>query len=250
MRHSDEPHLLILGSPRSGTTLLAAMIGAHSDIAILNEDTSGGSRLILSKRIAGVKLCIPNQIELDHTRSMRLRDVTVARFQRYLANPMRHMLGIRTPVPITPKSRLSIRDFQNLVSELYIVAMIRNPIDVVNSIMRRGQQSRATAEYRWRRTIEVLYELKQTASENLTLVTFDSLVLRPRDVLTSVLAQMGCEFQEVMLEGYRHTQYYANETQIDASKASSDMTANASHAFLQDNGRLHQMYEDLLREAL
>jgi hypothetical protein len=31
-------HLLILGAPRSGTTLLATMVSQHTEIGILNED--------------------------------------------------------------------------------------------------------------------------------------------------------------------------------------------------------------------
>ena len=37
----DRPYLLLIGAPRSGTTLLATMIGRHTDVGMLNEDVSG-----------------------------------------------------------------------------------------------------------------------------------------------------------------------------------------------------------------
>jgi hypothetical protein len=55
----DEKNLLVIGPPRSGTTLLAAILSCHSEICILMEEFRGSSRLILSKKIKGVKLCIP-----------------------------------------------------------------------------------------------------------------------------------------------------------------------------------------------
>jgi Sulfotransferase family len=42
-------HLLIIGAPRSGTTLLATMISRHTEIAVLNEDKGWALRRVLGK---------------------------------------------------------------------------------------------------------------------------------------------------------------------------------------------------------
>ena len=60
----EPTHLLLLGAPRSGTTLLATMISRHSEIAIMNEDRGWAMRRILGKAVVGNKRCVPNQIEL------------------------------------------------------------------------------------------------------------------------------------------------------------------------------------------
>jgi len=51
--------LLISGCNRSGTTLLASLIGAHKDIAILNEDYFDGLERIIGKKYQGIKMPIP-----------------------------------------------------------------------------------------------------------------------------------------------------------------------------------------------
>ena len=51
--------LLLLGAPRSGTTLLATMISRHSEIAIINEDRSWATRRTLGKAAVGNKRCVP-----------------------------------------------------------------------------------------------------------------------------------------------------------------------------------------------
>jgi len=67
--NSQETNLLVVGAPRSGTTLLAAMIGRHSEVAMLSEHLGFAVKDVISKPIAGNKLCIPNHIEIHEKRS-------------------------------------------------------------------------------------------------------------------------------------------------------------------------------------
>jgi len=67
-------YFLVIDPPRSRTTLLAAMLGCHTEIGILNEDVSGEwLRRILGKRVAGNKLCVPNQIQLKPKHPLAVR---------------------------------------------------------------------------------------------------------------------------------------------------------------------------------
>ncbi|HEX2228509.1 MAG TPA: sulfotransferase, partial [Candidatus Binatia bacterium] len=66
-------HLLILGAPRSGTTLLATMISRHTEIGILNEDRGWAMRRLLGKTVVGNKRCVPNQIELKKRHPLHFR---------------------------------------------------------------------------------------------------------------------------------------------------------------------------------
>jgi len=61
----EPTHLLIIGAPRSGTTLLAAMIGAHSKVAMLIEDRFFSIKKLTGKEVLANKLCIPHQLEID-----------------------------------------------------------------------------------------------------------------------------------------------------------------------------------------
>jgi len=62
---SEDEKYLLLGASRGDTTILAAALGAHPDVAMLDQDMNGAFNKIIGGKIPGVKLCVPNHIELD-----------------------------------------------------------------------------------------------------------------------------------------------------------------------------------------
>ena len=219
--NNDDKHLLILGSPRSGTTLLTAMLGCHSKIAILSENYPCTEFKVVGKQIKGNKLCIPNQIELKHGLLTKVIDILVTLYQR-VGNLIKNILNMRTPIARGRKARLSIRDYENVASNLVIIGIIRSPKDVVSSIYKRGQQSKRTAEYRWRRAIEVLYELycDRSESTDLLIVHYNQLVEKPELVMKRCLNILDCEYEDSVLTGYLHTPQYKGRKGIDKNKIS------------------------------
>src|SRR5215471_12149239 len=114
-------YLLIVGAPRSGTTLLATMIGMHSDVAMLIEDRFFGIKKLTGKKVLANKLCIPIQIEMN-----KRSDFFRQRLQRlgYLKN--------------YTTSKFNIQDYLKLEG-IKIITIVRESGDVVNSIMKRGK---------------------------------------------------------------------------------------------------------------
>jgi len=251
MSSTDDIHLLILGSPRSGTTLLSAMLGCHPEITLLNEDTHGASLTIFSKKIKGVKLCIPNQIELVQTSWMRFKDFMVTTLQ-LLTNPIKSYLGLRVPIPRGIKSKYSIRDYQKKTDKLFVLGIVRNPYDSIKSMMGRGQQTKKTAEYRWRRVIEILYELSMDeCKENILIVVdFDKLVTEPVGIMKNLLSLLECDFKEDVLEGYKHTPQYKGSSAISADKASKGVEAALTHPMLQIDESLKNKYLYLIEKCI
>ena len=247
MSSTDDVHLLILGSPRSGTTLLSAMLSCHPEIALLNEDLHGASLTILSKKIRGVKLCIPNQIEIEQTAWMWYTDFIITVFQM-LSNPVRKYFGLRVPILRGMKSKYSIRDYQKKTDRLFVLGIVRNPYDSIKSIMRRGQQTKRTAEYRWRRVIEILYELSMDNNEGglLHVVDFDKLVTEPAEIMKKLLSLLDCSFKEEVLEGFKHTPQYKGSTTISASKASKGIEDALRYPLLQSDKVLRDKYLHLI----
>lgn len=251
MSRADNIHLLILGSPRSGTTLLSAMLSCHPEIALLNEDTRGSSLTIFSKRIRGVKLCIPNQIELEQTLWMRSKDHAITAFQR-LSNPIKGYFGLRVPIPRGMKSKYSIRNYQNKADRLFILGIVRNPYDSIKSIMGRGQQTKKTAEYRWRRSIEILYQLSMDRNKDsmLLVVDFDKLVATPVEIMKTLLPFLECDFNEDVLEGFKHTPQYKGSAAINASKASKGVEDALTYPLLQSDEILRKKYLHLIGKCI
>ncbi len=192
--------LLIIGSPRSGTTLLNAMIGSHPDVAMLNEDFGHAVFNIIATPMVGNKLCVPNQIEMSETGSYVQRQLQKRNLFQY-----------------RPQADLSIEDYIDRGAK--IIATVRHPDPVINSIEKRGKKDRKLATYRWVRAIDIIDELQRTMGERLLLVGFPNLVLSPEKVMRRVSEFLSLPFDDAMLEGYAHTPIYSNKG-IDSSKAS------------------------------
>jgi len=200
-------YLLILGSPRSGTTLLASMIGTHTEVAMLIEDRNFAIKKLTSKKILGNKLCLPNQIDLNKRATS---------FSLLLKN----RFGIKS----YPTSKYNIEDYLNL-KDLKIINIVRDYNDVIYSNIKRGEGGKKRkieqdkAVQWWSRAVEVMYELSQKHSEKVITVSYEDLVREPEKILRKISNYIDIEFQEKMLEGYKFTKLYPNETGIDKTRA-------------------------------
>jgi len=192
-------HLLILGPPRSGTTLLAAMISRHTEIGILNENKSWAMRQLLGKVVVGNKRCIPNQIELKKRGRLSLRFFkTIGLAKEYQS------------------SEYSIEDYLTLPN-IKLLCLIRSGDDVISSIMKRGSKGFRIAAYRWRRAIEIIHYLNQTYPNSTLVVSFEELIMQPREMMERIATFLGVEYQERMLEGPKYNPWYT-ETGMDKAK--------------------------------
>jgi len=193
-------HLLLIGAPRSGTTLLATMIGRHTEVGMVNEDVTGrGIRKVLGKQISGNKLCVPNQIRL-------------ARRHFFAATALKK-LGL---VAEAPKSKYSIQDYLDLPN-LKLIAIIRGG-GSISSMMVRGRQRLRKAARRWAEAIETIEKIKRQYGERVLVVNFEDLLLEPEAVLRQVCAFLNLTFQEPMLHASEDNPYYPG-AKLDAEKA-------------------------------
>jgi sulfotransferase family protein len=200
----DRNHLLIIGAPRTGTTLLATMISRHTEIGVLNEDKGWSMRRLLGKTVVGNKRCIPNQIELRRPTLLHMR--------------LWKKLGLAKEYQ---SSQFSIEDYLTLPA-IKIIGIIRNGNDSVSSGMRRGNKSFRGACYRWCRAIEIIHELKTRFPELVLVVSFEDLVLHPRENMVRVAEFLKVEYQERMLEGPVYNPWYPesgmNEEKVNRSQ--------------------------------
>jgi hypothetical protein len=197
-------HLLIIGAPRSGTTLLATMISRHTEIAVLNEDKGWALRRVLGKTIVGNKRCVPNQIELKKPGRLHFR---------FLKE-----LGIAKEYQ---SSEFSIEDYLTLPN-IKVIGLIRGGNDVISSVMGRSEKGFRVASYRWCRSIEIIHELKTQFPEVVLVISFESLVVQPRENMERVARFLNVEYQDRMLEGPQYNPWYPeagmNKEKVDRSK--------------------------------
>jgi sulfotransferase family protein len=180
------------------------MISRHSEIGVLNEDKGWSMRRLLGKTLVGNKRCIPNQIELKRPGMLHIRLWKKLGFAREYQS-----------------SQFCIEDYLTL-PHIKIIGIIRNGNDAISSGMRRGKKSFPGACYRWCRAIEIIHELKTRFPELVLVVSFEDLVLHPRDNMNRVAEFLDVEYQERMLEGPVYNPWYPetgmNEEKVNRSQ--------------------------------
>jgi sulfotransferase family protein len=193
-------HILLIGAPRSGTTLLATMIGSHSDIGMVNEDVNiRALGRVLGKRFTGVKLCVPNQIQLEK--------------KSYFGSGILKKWGF---IAESPKSYFSITEYL-AIPALKVVAIIRDGNDSVSSMMVRGRSKLKKAARRWGEAIETIHTIKTVHPDRIFIVSFENLVLDPTATMRAVCDFLGLAFEARMLEGHKLNPYYP-EARLDPAK--------------------------------
>lgn len=219
--------LLLLGAPRSGTTLLATMISRHSEIAIINEDRGWAMRRILGKAVVGNKRCVPNQIEL------RKRGLFHFRFLKSLGLAMEYQ-----------SSQYSIEEYLGLPN-LKVIGLIRGGNDVVSSIMNRSEKTFRVASYRWCRAVEVLYEIRSRVPESVAIVSFESLVTHPIENMQKIAAFLHVEYQDRMLEGPKYNPWYPEEG-MNAEKVNRSEKERVDYKLAEKFPDVYRKYQEML----
>jgi hypothetical protein len=220
-------YLLIIGSPRSGTTLLATMIGMHSDVAMLIEDRFFAIKKLTGKKVLANKLCIPIQIEMT-----KRSNFVKKRLQRfgYLKN--------------YTTSKFNIEDYLKLEG-IKIITIIRDCEDVINSIMKRGRKEKKVAEERWSRAIEMIYKLQTKFPEIVVTLSYEDLVNEPESLIKQLADFIKIDFQPQMLEGYKHNMLYPGESGIDSTRAFKAKTTMSNNNF-NISAEINDLYNKLL----
>ena len=223
-------HLLIIGAPLTGTTLLATKINRHADIGVLNEDDGWAMRRLVGKHVVGNKRCIPNQIELKRRGFFKLR--------------LWKNLGIMKEYQ---SSEFSIEDYLTL-PEIKVIGIIRNGNDSISSGMRRGRKSFHGAAYRWCRAVEIMHILAKRHPEIVLIVSFEDLVMHPKENMQRVATFLSVDYQERMLEGPMFNPWYP-EAGMNPEKVNRSAKEKVDFNIEQKFPAFHAQYLDLLAQS-
>lgn len=226
----ERRHLLIIGAPRTGTTLLATMISRHTEIGVLNEDKGWTMRKLLGKTWVGNKRCIPNQIE------MKKPGVLHARLWKKLGFAKEYQ-----------SSQFSIEDYFKL-PHFKIIAIVRDGNDAISSGMQRGRKSFSGAAYRWCRAIEIIHDLKARFPEMVWVVSFEDLVLHPRENMIRVAEFLSVEYQDRMLEGPVYNPWYP-ESGMNEEKANRSRKEKIDFKLADRFPATERMYRELMEHS-
>jgi hypothetical protein len=227
--------LVVVGAPRSGTTLVATALAAHPAVSMLMEDGDGAVFRLIGGKLPAVKLCTPNQIDLDHRRHWTYRLVGWNGW-------LRKRIGHRPPL-----SRLSLREMAARAT-LIVVAVLRDPAANLEAISRRSGRNERAGRDILRRTYDVYERLPKELGIEPHFVSFDRLVRDPEAGLRRLCERLGLPFSAAMLDAPRLNPVYPEAT-FRADRA----TAPGAASHQQEDGGLAALrarYEGFLNSAL
>lgn len=232
--------LLILGTPRSGTTLLTCMVGAHPNCIMMSECFSAEEDKIVSPaEVIGNKLCVPNQIQFRHPPPR----VSWRRL------PYRVLNALGTFMPgdalnALPLGRISIQQY---VRErgAHLLFIVRAPGQVIGSMVRRDGHDVSRAISIWAAGIREMYRAFDTFEGRAHVVSFASLVGSPEKAMRRVSAALDLPYAPSMLEGFEQTPQY-NREKIDAEAARG---GDGAYRIEERKPEAVQKYQALCRQA-
>lgn len=194
--------LLLVGCQRSGTTLLAAMLGGHSEINMLAESNKKDVLQLIGKKYSGNKLILHRQIRMYQRPS---------KFG-YLVNRIVNLDLTIKPKKfhtnrVYPISEMSIQDY--IEKGAKIITIVRNEDEVIKSITKRTKMKVSRAKHEYKRSLEIVEKLKN--KDNILHVQFSDLIHNTKQTLIEVCKFLEIDFEERMLKGPEYNFIYPNK---------------------------------------
>ena len=208
--------IFVVGMPRSGTTLLSALLDAHSRIAITPEThfytRCGGGRpgettvedvwtrlrqqpgvqdmQLTDEEIEGLWSQVPAAERAVPSDLLRALGTT------YAARTGADTWGEKTPDHLAHVPTL-LRDFPRAA----VLCIVRDPRDVWLSLrgMPWNEDSLPEAAWTWRRYAQKSARWQETFPDRFREVRYEDLLVRPAHLLREVTAWLGVSFEEQML---------------------------------------------------
>jgi hypothetical protein len=216
------PPLFISGAPRSGTTLLAAMIGSHPDYAI-GPETQFFSKLSLDQlaatvrdpawpeqavaRLCSLTLAGQNVLDLFETTPSEVsaflseREPSIAAMLEALCVPFARSRGKQGWAEKTPNHLLSLEAIRREWPDARIIRIMRDPRDAALSTCQLPtfRNSFAANIYLWRQWQDEASGFLDHDRLSHT-IRYESLVLDPDRHLRQMCAAVRIDFHPAMLD--------------------------------------------------
>ena len=192
---------LIIGLQRTGTTLLASMLGRHPEINMLFESVTKDSLKLIGKEWNGNKLLAYRQI----------RQIERASYFGHLVNRIANLDFKRKNkhhlMRPYPTSDMSLNDYKDEGS--FFITIERDKDSSVKSMMKRAGQNKNQAESEWEEGMKIINQLE---GENIHSLTFFDLVNNTENVLKSICSFLEVDYLETMLEGPKYNFVYPQDS--------------------------------------
>lgn len=191
---------IVIGLQRTGTTLLASMLGRHPEINMLFESVTKDSLQLIGKQWNGNKLLAYRQIRQEQRASKFGHLINrIVNFDFRKKN--RHHL-----VRPYPTSIMSIEDFKR---EGAVFITIERDLDSsISSMVKRSGQSTAQAKKEYNLGMDIINNLKKEECYSLS---FLDLINNTEKVLKEICQFLELDYDVRMLDGPKYNFVYPNK---------------------------------------
>jgi hypothetical protein len=230
---NETPPIFIVGMPRSGTTLLSAMLNAHGQVSISPETHYFGKywrkcqrrNCLASRRKfeAYLDYCLNGEEiqnfgftaqEIEDIKNVILsssfshRTILKTILSFYAARNGKTRYGEKTPTHIQ-----YVQQILNLFPESQIVQIIRDPRDVVLSLREVpwGRGNIVDNLRQWKQCVSVIHRLEGLKGSYHEL-RYEDLLNRPDTTLQTLCRFLNIGFEDAMLEYNKHAKQNFNLT--------------------------------------
>ena len=194
---------VVIGLQRTGTTLLASMLGRHPEINMLFESVTKDSLKLIGKQWNGNKLLAYRQIR-KNKRSSKWGHLINRIVNLDFKQENRHHL-----VRPFPTSVMSIEDYKK--EGAVFITIERDKESSVSSMMKRAGQTKNQAEREWESGMKIINQLKNEGAYGLT---FFDLVNNSEKYLKEICNFLAIEYLEKMLEGPKYNFVYPQDSVV------------------------------------
>lgn len=210
-RKSKEMDLLVMGSGRGGTSLLASMLDAHPQLEVATEDFVAD-------------FLVPPQGQLLENPVSKLQAFVKACNKAASKSRLRYgnkvtteQLGFVEDFGRNPSAREALK--QELWQGRKIVFIVRDGRTCISSKLERTGSDYPTALAYWKHAIQMLQYLQKQDLELLVL-RFEDLLQNPREELQKVCDFLNISYSESMLSGTASDRIFVDYRQqdLDAKK--------------------------------
>lgn len=196
--------IFIVGTMRSGSTLLRLLLDSHPGIAV-GQETGFMGAVAATKAIPGWRYGTEwygrlgwTEEELDR----RLHDFYAGMFERHAASQGKQRWGDKTPF----HSRY-VAEMADIFPEAVFVGIVRHPGAVVASLKRKFHWSVPDAAAYWESTnVEILREGSRLGDDRFALVRYEDMVVDAESTLRQLLHWLGEPWSDQVL---RHAEVQA-----------------------------------------
>ena len=194
---------VVIGLQRTGTTLLASMLGRHPEINMLFESVTKDSLKLIGKQWNGNKLLAYRQIRRNK-RSSKWGHLINRIVNLDFKQENKHHL-----VRPFPTSVMSIEDYKK--EGAVFITIERDKESSVSSMMKRAGQTKRQSEREWESGMKIINQLKNEGAYGLTFV---DLVNNSEKYLKEICNFLAIEYLEKMLEGPKYNFVYPQDSVV------------------------------------